>query len=133
MELHHYEKTVSIILAGIMILTLCACGTSAVSGSVANTDPLTRDDVIQIVIGSHASWPYRDDWKVWEYIEEACGATLDVVAYPSSEGATKIPLMFAAPDTLPDVIYGTHKPSSDKYVLSSAMIAFDDMKEYMTE
>ena len=126
------KKVLSMVLAAIMILSFAACSANpANGGKIANADPLTRDDVIQIVIGSHASWPYREDWKIWEYIEEACGATLDVVAYPSSEGATKIPLMFAAPDTLPDVIYGTHKPSSDKYVLSGAMIAFDDMKEYM--
>ena len=127
------KRLLTLMLATVMVLSLCACtGNNDDNGkAITSADPLTKDDVIQVVIGSHASWPYREDWKVWEYIEEGSGATLEVTSFPSSEAGTKVSLMFAAPDTLPDVLYGTYKPGSDKHVLSGAMIAFDDMKQYM--
>ena len=126
------KRLLAMVLAAVLVLSLAACNANPKDGGkVANTDPLTRDDVIQIVIGSHPSWPYREDWKVWEYIEEGCGATVEVTAFPSSEAGTKVNLMFAAPDTLPDLLYGSWKPGSDKHILSGAMIALDDMKEYM--
>jgi len=126
------KRLLAMALAVVMVLSLAACNANPKDdGKVANADPLTKDDVIQIVIGSHASWPYREDWKVWEYIEEGCGATLDVIAYPSSEAGTKVNLMFAAPETLPDLLYGSWKPGSDTHVLEGAMIALDDMEEYM--
>ena len=127
------KKFMSLLLAGIMIFSLCACtGNNGQSSNVvADNDPLTKDDVIKIVIGSHASWPYREDWKVWQYIEEGCGATLDITAYPSGEAGTKVNLMFAAPETLPDILYSSYKPGDDKHVLEGGLIALDDMIEYM--
>ena len=125
------KKLTALLLAVIMMLTLCACGGNGAVSEKATTDPLTRDDVIQIAIGSHSSWPYRDDWKVWEYIEEGCGATLDVVAYPSSEAGTKIPLLLASPDTIPDILYGSSIGGEHSKVLMGAAVAFDDVKEYM--
>lgn len=126
------KRLLALVLAASLALSLAACGANPKDGDkVANADPLSREDVIQVVVGSEASWPYREDWKVWEYIEEGCGATLDVIAYPASDAATKVSLMFAAPDTLPDVLYGSYKPGSDTHVLEGALIAFDDMKEYM--
>ncbi len=94
-------------------------------------DPLTKDDVIQVGLISHASWPYREDWKVWEYIAEGTGATVDVIAYPASDAGTKFSLMFAAPETLTDIITATGKSQVDKYIRQGATIAFDDMTEYM--
>ena len=125
------KRLTAFILATIMLLTLCACTGGKTSGEVANKDPLTRDDVIQVVIASHASWPYREDWKVWEYIEEGCGATLDVIAYPASDAGTKTNLMFASPETLPDVMYSSYKPGTDTRVLSGGLVSLDDMIEYM--
>ena len=125
------KKITALLLATVMIFSLCACGRENKVGELATADPLTKEDVVQIVIGSHASWPYREDWKVWEYIEEGCGATLDVIAYPSTDAGTKINLMFAAPDTLPDVLYGSHKPGSDARAIEGSLIALEDMEEYM--
>lgn len=125
------KKLVALILAVVMMLTLCACGGPKGAEGVATAEPLTKDDVVKIVIGSHPSWPYREDWKVWQYIEEGCGATLELIVYPSSEAGTKMSLMYAAPEMLPDVTYGSYKPGSDKHVLEGAQIAFDDVAEYM--
>lgn len=124
------RKFIAFLLATVMMLSLCAC-TGGSSGGVADTAPLTKDDVIDITITSHPSWPYLEDWKVWEYIEEGTGVTLNVTCFPGTDAGTKYPLMFAAPDTLSDVVSFTYKPDTEKYVSQGALIALDDMTEYM--
>ncbi len=125
------KKITALIIAVIMVFALCACRENAGINQAASTEPLTKEDVIEVTIISHPSWPYQEKWKVWEYIEEGVGATLDINAVPSSDYSTKYPLMFAAADTLPDVAAFDNKPSSDRYALQGALVAFDDMEEYM--
>ena len=124
------KQIIALILAVIMIFALCSCGSGG-KVSMAQTDPLTKDDIIDITILSNASWPYNENWKVWEYIEEGCGATLNVNAVPSSNYSTKYPLMFAAPDTLPDLTTFDSKVETDKYAIQGAFIALEDMSDYM--
>ncbi|MBQ3224700.1 MAG: hypothetical protein IJB42_03230, partial [Oscillospiraceae bacterium] len=64
------KRLISLILATVMLFALCACGKTDVKSGTADIEPLTKDDVIQLVVSSHNSWPYREDWKVWDYIEE---------------------------------------------------------------
>ena len=118
-------------LAIIMLFALCACTGGGNGGKIATNDPLTKDDVIDITITSHPSWPYLEDWKVWEYIEEGTGVTLNVTCFPGTDAGTKYPLMFAARDTLSDVVSFTYKPDTEKYVMQGALVALDDMAEYM--
>ncbi len=125
------KKLIALTLATVMLFALCACGGENGGGSTAaNNDPLTKDDVIEVATISHASWPYREDWKIWEYIAEGSGATVNVTAYPAADVSTKYSLMFASPDTLPDVTNYSSKPKDD-YIFQGAFISFDDMKEYM--
>ncbi|MBQ2743891.1 MAG: extracellular solute-binding protein [Oscillospiraceae bacterium] len=125
------KRLISLILATVMLFALCACGKTDVKSGTADIEPLTKDDVIQLVVSSHNSWPYREDWKVWDYIEEGANVTLDVTALSSAESSTKTAVMFAAPELLPDAMSGSTKVGVDKYVVQGALIAFDDMEEYM--
>ena len=93
------KKIAALVLAFAMVLALCACSGNG-NTSIAQNDPLTKEDIIDITILSNASWPYDENWKVWEYIEEGCGATLNINAVPASNYATKYPLMFATSDAL---------------------------------
>jgi len=124
------KRLLAMLLAGVMMLSLAAC-TGGTGGSVASSDPLTKDDVIKITVISHASWPYNEDWVIWDYIEEAVGATLDVNAVPSSDKATKYPLMFASRDIMPDLATFDYKPDSDVYAAQGALIAYEDVEDYM--
>lgn len=123
------KRILALLLAAIMMLALCAC--TGGSKTVANADPLTKDDVIKVTVLSHASWPYNPDWKVWDYIEEAVGATLEVNAVPSADKATKYPLMFASRDIMPDLVTFDYKPDSDKYAEQGALVAYEDVEQYM--
>lgn len=124
------KRLFALLLATAMILSLAAC-TAGGGGGTASADPLTKDDVIKITVLSHASWPYNPDWVVWDYIEEAVGATLDVNAVPSADKATKYPLMFASRDIMPDLATFDYKPDSDTYASQGALIAYEDVAEYM--
>lgn len=124
------KKIAALVLAFAMVLALCACSGNG-NTSIAQNDPLTKEDIIDITILSNASWPYDENWKVWEYIEDGCGATLNINAVPASNYATKYPLMFAAPDTLPDLTSFDSKTGTDKYAIQGAFVALEDLAEYM--
>jgi len=124
------KKLTALLLVTVMLLSLAACGGESSVGEVANNEPLTKDDVIKMVINSHPSWPYNENWKIWEYIADGSGVTLDVTAIVTDPG-TKYSIMFASPDTLPDVVGFSYKPDTDKYVNQGALVAFEDVEAYM--
>ncbi len=90
--------------------------------------------MLDITISSHASWPYDENWKVWEYIKESIGGTINVNAIPSSDFGTKFTLVMATPDSLPDVFGFMSKPSKlSDYAEQGAFVAFDDYEEFLPD
>ena len=134
------KKSIALILALVMMFALCACGggTSDVNSEISYDIPegkqIPDDAVLDITITSHASWPYEEDWAVWRYIREAIGGTLNINAIPSSDFATKFPLMMVSKDTLPDAIYTGGVPSSfADYCEQGAFVALEDYKEFLPD
>ncbi len=126
------KKILALILATLMCLSLTACPDgNAGGGSVANTDPLTKDDVVKAVIYSHPSWPFQDSWKVVEYIREGIGATIEYNAIPNAEIATKYSVMFADPESLPDTVPFDSKFGGDQHAVDGSAIAFEALTDYM--
>ncbi|MBQ4544924.1 MAG: extracellular solute-binding protein [Oscillospiraceae bacterium] len=127
------KKFIALVLSLVMILALCACGNgrsnTVLDGSDAN-DPLTKDDVISIMIPSSASWPIRDDWKLWEYMADGSGATLDIISIPAVDAATKYSLIFASREELPDIISFEMVGAHTKYA-GQGLLAFEDLEQYM--
>lgn len=127
------KRFIALFLALLMFVSFAACGSGggATELDASNTsDPLTKDDVISILVASSVSWPVREDWKIWEYMSEGSGATLDITAIPDSEAGSKYPLMFAARDTLLDVIAFSSNTQHMKYA-GQGIIALDDLSAYM--
>ncbi len=118
------KRIIALSLALVLVLALAAC-------TKGGTQQEGSDTPVSIAISSSISWPYEDDWKVWEYFREACGFNLDVTAFPGSDFATKTNLMFAAPDTLPDLMYSDWKPAADMYARDGGLRAFDDFADVM--
>ncbi len=134
------KKLIALTLATVMLLALCACGGNGntVSGNVSYDIPegkqLPDDAVLDITVASHGSWPYREDWAVWNYIREKIGGTLNINAVPSSDFGTKFPLIMAAPDTFPDLIGFQGKPSGfADYCEQGAFVALDDYEEFLPD
>ena len=130
------KRLLATLLAGVMVLSLAACSGGNNEGNglnieMAELEPLTKDDVVQICVRSHPSWPYREDWKIWEYIDEGFGGTLDVIAIPQSEYSTKLTLMFTDAKTVPDIADFSSKSEVDKYARQGALIPYEDIAQYM--
>ena len=64
------KRLLALLLAGIMMLSLAACAGGNDAGEADATAALTKDDVITLTTLSHASWPYNEDWVIWDYIQE---------------------------------------------------------------
>ncbi len=125
------KRILALVLAAVMALSLAACTKAPTGGTAANADPLTSDDVIKVVLMSHPSWPYQDNWKVVEYIRESVGATVDITAIPNLDVATKYSTMFADPASLPDICLFDYKGSAEGQLFQGALVALDDYEEYM--
>lgn len=125
------KKLLALLLSAIMLVSLSACAGGGKTGGTANADPLTKEDVVEVTVSSHASWPYSEDWKIWDYIEEGTGATVSINAIPGSDVATKIPLIFAGQDTMPDIMFFDYKPTNDEYAAQGALIPLENVAEYM--
>ena len=115
-----FKRVLALVLAGIMALSFAACDNGSQGGDVSEG---IEGATIKMVIGSHPSWPYNENWKIWEYIEEATGANLEIQAIPSSDMATKVNLMMASPETLPDVLHMDHKGVICQHALSGAFVS----------
>lgn len=86
---------------------------------------------ISIVISSHVSWPFNENWVILKYITEATNANLKITTLPSAEQATKLNLMMASPETLPDLLHTFTKKTVDDYAYSGAYLAYDDHMDLM--
>ena len=126
------KKFTALTLASVMLLALCACGTGGKTDLSAEElrAPLTKDDVITLMVPSSAATPVLDDWKLWEYMEEGSGATLDVISVPGTDMNTKYSLLFAARDELPDVIAFQTVAGAAKYA-GEGLVALDDVSNFM--
>ncbi|MBQ2743708.1 MAG: extracellular solute-binding protein [Oscillospiraceae bacterium] len=127
------KRFITLTLVLLMLVSLAACGSGGGATEIDTSnaaEPLTKDDVISMLVPSSSSWPVRDDWKIWEYMAEGSGATLDITSIPDTEAGSKYPLMFAARDTLPDLIAFSSNTQHRKYA-GQGLIAFDDLKAFM--
>ncbi|MBQ7054384.1 MAG: extracellular solute-binding protein [Oscillospiraceae bacterium] len=121
------KKFVAIALLFCMMFALSACGggrTEVVSDTLAGAD-------IEVVVPSSPNWPFRDDWKVLDYVREATQANIDFVAYPSSDYTTKVSLIMAAPESVPDLMCMPSMDFVSKYVSQGAFVAIDDYEDKM--
>ncbi len=132
-------KRVLALLAAVAIaLSLTACtgvqegnDGATVGGEIPEGKVFAPGTEIDMLISSHTSWPYNENWKVWEYIREATGATLNITAIPSGDLGRKLPLMMATPKELPDMLHTFSKDQVSKYSSSGAYISFDDNMDKM--
>ena len=127
------KRFLALVLAVMMMLALAACtggsGGTDLSG-IDPSEPLTTEDVISIMIPSSASWPIKEDYILWDYMEEGSGATLKIIPIPDVDAATKYPLMFATPSELPDIMAFSSNNGPTAYA-GEGVIALDDLSEFM--
>ena len=113
-------------MAGAMLLSFAACGKTEGSKpqqEMADGKLFAPGTEISIVIGSHESWPYRENWKIWQYFQEATGATFKIQAIPNTDMDTKVNLIMSSPEKLPDLLHVINKHMVDSHALSGAFVS----------
>lgn len=124
------KKLMVVLVSVALMLSVISCvavkdtdteDTKTDTEETADTDSVTKggkilgdNDTLSIVVGSHESWPYQEDWKQWQYIREIIGGTLDIQAIPYSEFDTKINLIISTRD-LPDLMHFTNRSLLDRF------------------
>ncbi len=133
------RRLLAFFAAAAMALSLTACtgetgengGTQ--TGDVPEGKVFAEGTEISMIIPSHASWPYDENWVVYDYIEEATGAKFNIQAIPGADMYTKLPLIIANKSELPDMIYTFDKRAQvDTYALSGAFVSYSDNMDKMT-
>ncbi len=136
------KRTLALILALVMLFALCACGKDKnysksdlkVSDNIPEGKEIPDDAHLKIIVASHASWPYRDDWKVWQYIKEEVGGNIEVTGIPSSDFGTKFQVMMANPKDLPDLgAFMSGVSNLASYAEQGAFLALDDYPQYLPD
>ncbi|MEG2570257.1 MAG: extracellular solute-binding protein [Clostridia bacterium] len=122
-------RAVSGILALARGISLASCG--AGGGQTAKEHSgdgkvFEKPTTIKIAMSSDPTWPNNENWKLWQYMKEETGANFEVQAIPVDEFGTKVSLMMAAKDTLPDLLHVTMKKMLDQFAGQGAFAAFDD-------
>ena len=119
------KKMMAFTLATFMAFSAVGCGnedvtntpaTDATSESVAEiveetplynvgTLPIVNEPVtIKILTQDVTGRPFTKaaDAGIWAWLEEQTGITIEVESYPAEELKTKLPLIMASPDEMPD-------------------------------
>lgn len=91
---------------------------------------LDKDAKLSIMLGSHPSWPFQEDWKVVQYIKEAMGGQIEYIAIPYEEYSTKVTLAISSQE-LPDIIYFTGKDTINQYGPEGAFVSLMDNLDKM--
>jgi len=127
-------RILALTMAVVMLFALGACsngGDATKNGTGADGEVFGANDNLDIIIGSHVSWPYNENWVIWDYIREAVGGNINVAAIPTSDWDTKLALMMANPADLPDLMHFSSKSSVDIHALSGAFIPINDVEDKM--
>ena len=122
-----WKRVAALLMAGAMLFSIVACDGEEVG---AASESLNGSE-ISITVASHATWPHRDDWKLWQYMSEATGATLKLTSIPQEDFNTKVNLMLSAPDTLPDLLHFALKQALDNTANQGALLAYEDYEELL--
>jgi len=126
------KRMLAFLAAAVMFVCLFSCANngkinldSALSNGSLFIEPVT----ISIMLPQN-DVPFRDDWKAWEYIETATGADLDL-RVTSTDYETKLSMILALPETIPDLIAFDSKTRMDSYASNGILIAVEDIEEQM--
>lgn len=137
------KRMFAIVVVLVMVLSIAACKpidigtaptTSGTQPTTSTTEsqpaqqagPVFSDDVeLTVLVGSHASYPYDENWKIWQYVKEAMGGKITIEPIMDSWD-TKISLLMASRDQLPDVMHSANKTTVDRYALDGAFVSIMD-------
>jgi len=132
------KRVLAMLAAAALMLSLAACAPKNAgndgdtAGEWTGDTLFSPDTEFSITFSSNTSWPFNENWKFWQYFKEAIGGNLKVTTIPSDDYTTKLPLMMASPEELPDAMHMFQKDQQiAPYALQGAFVSFDDNMDKM--
>src|SRR5690606_16388469 len=108
--------------------TEASTGSGQNAGADGNSkEPETRKPVtLSAMVQSHPSYPFRDDWMIWDVYKQLRNVTLDVSGYQGNWWET-IPLIIGSGD-MPDLMWMSGRDNFHKYGSEGALV---DLNEHL--
>ena len=129
-----WKRIVAGALSAVCLLSISACKNDQQQVQQTGDGKLfAQTTELSLLTSSNASWPYDENWKVWQYLQEATGAKLTIQAIPDSDFETKLSLMMSSPEKLPDMIHLQDKRIVDQYATDGAFVAIEDHMDEMPD
>lgn len=138
------KRVLAVLMLVMMVFSVASCGSADKEGTTqattasASTAPNTTeptanasgtvlgpDEELTVMVSSHGSYPYDENWKIWQYVKEAMGGKITIEPIMDN-WATKVSLIMASRDKLPDVFHIPTKVDVDKYALDGPFISILD-------
>lgn len=110
---------------------VAALGASMLSGCGAKKESKTTEDgktVISMLYNESGSYPYREDWAIWDWIEEETGVTFDLTIVPQADYKQKTQVIFSSGD-IPDIVGMTFPSAAD--VASGILLPISQYEDQM--
>lgn len=105
-------------------------GSAAPSSAEASASGAPREQTFTFLNYSNPSWPYDENWKVWQYIKEKTGVTLDIQLPAGNLLEDALSLTIASGD-LPDLMWTQEKRVADKFGQQGALVNILDYVDEM--
>jgi putative aldouronate transport system substrate-binding protein len=127
-SMKNVKKKSVVLLAAVTSISLVAGACSnegnevsptTVPSSAASAAP--KEQTFKFLDYSNPSWPYDKNWKVWGYIKEATGVTLDVILPPGNLLEDALSMTVASGD-MPDLMWTQTKVAADKFGQQGALV-----------
>lgn len=130
------KKLLVFMLVCMMITGMTAGCVQVQDDEGGDTGTETEDTVVEelppvqltMLIRSHSSWPYNEDWWIWDAIKEKTNVTFDVTAVASNYDE-KVNITVAS-GNIPDIVNVGEPIDANKY---GAQGAFLNLKPYIEE
>lgn len=85
---------------------------------------------VSIMFSDHPNYPYKEDWLLFNKIEEETGVSFDTTIIPMSDYEQKRSLLISSGDS-PVIIPKTYPGQESSFVSSGAILPVSDYLEYM--
>lgn len=99
---------------------------AANDGSFYSQEPIT----FTFLYKDNASWPYNDEWLIFDVIKEKTNVTLDAVVVPSADYGQKRDILLSSGEA-PDYIAETSYTDIEKFIDSGVIVPVSDYMQLL--